>query len=205
MIDAHALVELFRGQAVSSFEVAIKQLFKRIPLADLDSSNNPTGIIRVGGSTGTNNQQMKIPYSIQSAVATNSTAVLTEQVLKTISIPANAIGLNGRLRIRVRWTMTNNANVKTLGVKFGGTTFALENKSGCRSYLTNIDIMNRNSAAIQIGGALDMEAGDGASQNSFYTGTIATTSAQSLTIIGTLAVTTDVITVESYSVEVLYG
>src|SRR5688500_6060251 len=61
------------------------------------------------------------PYVLaQSAVAASHTGNTTETTLATVTVPANAIGANGRLRVTSLWSHTNSANSKTLRVRFGG-------------------------------------------------------------------------------------
>lgn len=57
----------------------------------------------------------------KSAVAVSCPADTTEDILATISVPAGAMGISGVLRIYVEWTWTNSANNKTLRIRYGGT------------------------------------------------------------------------------------
>ncbi len=50
------------------------------------------------------------------------TGTTSETSVYTYSVPANVMGQNGALRISLRFNHTNNANIKTLRVKFGNSS-----------------------------------------------------------------------------------
>jgi hypothetical protein len=71
-----------------------------------------------------------------SAVAVSGAADTNENILATITIPAGAMGLNGILRVYADYTVTNNANAKTLRVRLsgiGGTVLDSKNAASVRS------------------------------------------------------------------------
>jgi predicted amino acid dehydrogenase len=78
----------------------------------------------------------------------------TEDILATIAIPAELMGLNGILAIESFWTATNNANVKTVRMRLGGIagtqfmTIAMTSQANLRDRRM---ILNRASQAVQIG------------------------------------------------------
>jgi len=138
----------------------------------------------------------------QSAVPASVTGTTSETVFATIPIPAGAMGLSGALRVTTQWSMTNNANTKTGTIRLGGTTIGFFGNSASASLQHQVNTRARNSMANQVSGA--------GGSNSFAgsTGTVVATTvdmsaAQNLTITGTLAVSTDTLTLESYTVELL--
>ena len=133
-------------------------------------------------------------------VLTGSTSVVT---LATITIPAGLLGANGKLKIYPLWSTTNNANVKTLRVVFGGgsalttmTSQSVPNNSGL------LIIRNINSESAQKTSS-GLVAGIGSSSGSIASTTIDTTAATTLVISGQLAVGTDTLTLEDLFVEVV--
>lgn len=58
----------------------------------------------------------------QQVSASNTTAVTTEESLKTYTVPLNTLRIGSRLRVKAFGTVANNANTKTLRLKFGGDT-----------------------------------------------------------------------------------
>lgn len=142
-----------------------------------------------------------------SGVASSVTGTASETSLAGITIPANAMGTNGVLRVTALWTYTNSVNAKTLRVRFGnglsGTAFQnLAAANSTAAFRTFTTIQNRNSASSQIAGI----AGGNFTATTIanVTGTIDTTAQQTLTISGQLANTGETITLESYLVELLY-
>jgi hypothetical protein len=70
----------------------------------------PTAVANIGGN-----------LSIDNTTA-GTTAVVTEEVLLTYTLPANALTQDGRgVRIRAWGTTAANANLKTIKLKFGAT------------------------------------------------------------------------------------
>ena len=150
----------------------------------------------------------------QSAVAVTLTGSVAETVLKRISFAAGALGPNGVLKITNLWSVTNNANNKTLYARLGaagivaggGTPF---NQAALTTQVTFqhfILIRNRNNQAIQVGQSLSNQGtgGAGALPN-LVTGTVDTSAAFDLIICGQLASAGDTLTLESCMVELLYG
>lgn len=56
----------------------------------------------------------------QSAASVAVSATTSEEVLATITIPANAMGANGCVEIWASWSYTNSANSKTCRIRAGG-------------------------------------------------------------------------------------
>ena len=140
-------------------------------------------------------------FSLSAPVSlTGSTSVVT---LATITIPAGLLGANGKLKIYPLWATTNNANVKTLRVVFGGgsalttmTSQSVPNNSGL------LIIRNLNSESAQKTSS-GLVAGIGSSFGSIASTTVDTTAATTITLTGQLAVGTDTLTLEDLFIEVV--
>lgn len=122
-----------------------------------------------------------------------------------VSVPAGMLGANGIIEIETLWTYTNNANVKNLRVRFGGTGGVLFlNTAPTTSYGV------QNTCYIRNNNATNAQKGYTAAAGSHFgsttatpwptTGAIDTSVAQDVVIAGQLANTADSITLESYAV-----
>lgn len=140
------------------------------------------------------------------APLTGSTA---ETVLAAVKVPANALGPNGRLRIIYGATTTGSTNAKTLRVRFGsagdltGTLYNTATNSGAASIALRplADVGNRGTTNNQVGYS---SPGIGANAGTaMVTSAIDTTADSFLVISGQLALSTETISLEYYSVEVL--
>lgn len=146
-----------------------------------------------------------------SGAALSHTGNTNETGLVTVSVPAGAMGVNGILRVRTVWTVTNNANNKTRRIRFGaaaagtGGTVMLGVASASTASIQHLNqIQNRNSTSSQV--AMSTGAGTGGfteTTSANATGSINTANASEVFISGQLATGTDTITLESYSVELL--
>ena len=132
-------------------------------------------------------------------VLTGSTSVVT---LATITIPAGLLGANGKLKIYPLWSTTNNANVKTLRVVFGGSALTTMTSQSVPNNSGLLIIRNINSESAQKTSS-GLVAGIGSSSGSIASTTIDTTAATTLVISGQLAVGTDTLTLEDLFVEVV--
>lgn len=137
---------------------------------------------------------------IGAAPLTGSTG---ETTLATIRVPAGLLGANGQLEITTLWSMTNNANVKTFRVKLGSTTFAQIALASFLGYQHFTRIINRNNPALQVSMPATTSIVFGGTGGGLATGTVDTAQDQSLTITAQLAVGTDTVTLEGYSVRAL--
>ena len=134
----------------------------------------------------------------QSAVAVSLTGTTAETVLATVTVPGNLMGLNGSLRISPIWSGTNNANIKTGSVKFGGVSHASHALASALSAASMFTIRNRGSLASQI---TYNGAPGTVSTVANTTSSVNTASDVVLQITGQLAVSTDTLTLEGYTVE----
>jgi hypothetical protein len=139
-----------------------------------------------------------------SAVAVVTPADATEDVLATITVPANAMGANGVLRITAVFSGTNNVNSKLCNVRYsgaGGTLYAQANISS-NKFRTQVQIANRNATNSQAG--FDASGGGfGLSAAAIATSAVDTTASTTIVITGQKAVAGDTLTLESYLVELI--
>jgi hypothetical protein len=133
------------------------------------------------------------------AVSVTGTTSLT--TLATVTVPADAMGPNGALRITTTWSWTNNANNKTLTIVFGGTNHVGTVATTIGEMRTCTDIINRNATNSQVnGGGNPNSFGFGAGK---VTSAADTTIAQNIDFKAQLANAADTVTLESYLVEIL--
>lgn len=136
----------------------------------------------------------------QSAVAASHTGDLTETTLATITLPAGAMGANGKVEIQARWSFSGTAGTKTPKIKFGGTAIIASNVGATiTAYRHNSEVANRNATNSQY---TFVDGMNSSAASLMTTGTLAidTTASVSITITGTLANAADTITLESYQV-----
>lgn len=138
-----------------------------------------------------------------SAVAASVSSGTAEVTLATISVPANALGANGRLRITTTWSYTNSANNKTMRVKFGATTFVSVVTTTTAALRHQIDISNVNATNSQKGFVTGLATAFGESSSALQTGANDTTAALDILITGQPATGGETITLESYLVELI--
>lgn len=140
----------------------------------------------------------------QGAVQVSHTGNTSETTLATVTIPAGAMGANGRVRITATWGYTNNANNKTVRIRFGGSqVFASANTTTVQQR-AQVEVANRNSESSQVGGVGGGSTGFGSSTTALGATTINTAAAVNVTFTGTLADGADSVSIESYLVEVFY-
>lgn len=167
------------------------------------------------GGTGSTTQRgaaaaLLIPYLLaKSSVPVSGGATTNETVLAAVSIAAGAPGANGLLRVTTNWSCTNNANSKTIRVRYSGASgvaFLSANitaSAGCMAVTT---IGQNNSTFSQVGGSLGVTTtGIPFSNAQGATAAADTASATSLAISAEKATGTDTLTLLSYVVELLYG
>lgn len=138
----------------------------------------------------------------KSGAAVSVPADTTEDTLATINIAANAMGANGRLRITTYWTETNNGNVKTTRIKFGGTNHCSLASVSIAQRGMLATITNRNATNSQWGIGTFTGTG-GLADQAYVTSAVDTTSGVTLLITGQKASAGDTLTLESYLVELI--
>lgn len=143
-----------------------------------------------------------------SAVAASHTGDTAETALATVTIPANAMGPNGRVRITTQWSFTNSANNKTLRVRFGGpsgTVYASNIQTTTASVRDQREIANRGVANSQVGGASNTNTSFAQTSGAVVTSSVNTAAATTVVLSGQLASSGETITLESYLVEIIRG
>lgn len=140
---------------------------------------------------------------VVSNVQLNNTGNTNENTVLTATIPANSIGTNGSFHITMLIGQTNNANVKTVRVKFNGTIIAQGSTVSCACYQTYSIIRNRNSLSSQVS-----MYGPSAASGSFASGTSGTIPVYSFNTAADITVTvtiqnatgTDTVSLEAFEI-----
>ncbi len=145
-----------------------------------------------------------------SAVAASHTGSTAETTLATITVPGNAMGPNGILRITLQWGRTGTAGTMTPKVYFGGLAGTLYHSAvvgaSNLSLRHQIQIANRNAANSQIGhqGNHANNGGWQQSTTAAITSALDTTSSQDIVITAQLNTAGDTMRLEAYLVELLH-
>jgi hypothetical protein len=134
----------------------------------------------------------------QSGAAQAHTGDTNEFTAATCTIPAGALGANGRVEVDALFSYTNSANAKTLKVKFGGTIFHQAAPTTTATDRVLTFTANRNTTNSQVGPAPGLSSGT--STGTAVTASVDTTAAVDITITEQLALNTETVTLESYSV-----
>jgi hypothetical protein len=129
--------------------------------------------------------------------------ITTEYTFATVTIPAGLLGLNGLIEVDAVFSYTNNANTKTFRYKHGGNNFLSTSATATSSASFIKRIQNRGVANSQIGEAPTSQAPGGTNANAPYTASVDTAVTSSILITGQLAVGTDSMTLERYTVRVI--
>lgn len=144
----------------------------------------------------------------QGAAGSALTGSTNESVRATIAIPAGSLGANGYVKVRARFSHTNSANNKTIrarlgltGAGTGGAVLGTVVANAALNTTVEFLIMNRNSVSSQIGDNGIV----GSSTTALPTATIATSSATDLVLTAQLANSGESITLEGYTVDLVYG
>lgn len=140
----------------------------------------------------------------QSAVAVPLTGTTAETVLASVVIPGGLMGPNGAVRVSIVDSHTNNTNLKILKIALAASVLGSVGINTSASGEYSFVVRNRGTQIVQVSGGIN-NFGSGVSGNSAVTSTVNTAVDQTLTITGTLAVGTDTLTLEAYTVEVLPG
>lgn len=180
---------------------------------------NATGTLAVshGGTGGTTQNAAALGlggcYVLdQSAVGWSVTGTTSETVLKTVTIPANAIGANGFVTEESVWTVTNDANNKTPKVRYGASGSGTGGTALWTAAFTTTQTLhdlrkfaNRNATNSQVAFTGNANAGNGgwgAATVAAVTTSVDTTAASEINFTGTLANTGDTMTLEAYQITV---
>lgn len=129
-----------------------------------------------------------------------------ENTLGTITVPANAMGANGILRITARWTYTNNANNKTMRARWSGgagTVVWGPTRTTQLGSSTIIIIANLGATNAQRYFSLNNNDASTADGNAGGTTAVDTTAATSVVLTGQKALAGDTLTLEHYLAELI--
>lgn len=166
----------------------------------------PVGVI-TAGSQGTAAGLYAVTFSSTTVCQVTGTGIVSantgytqttasDLTLATVTVPANSMGINGRVMPTSLWTFPNNANTKTMRVKFGGTTFQSFALTTVSTQRAQCEIVNRGVANIQIS-ANTNNGGYTSGTTATVNGAIDTTADATLLFTGNLSVATDYIILES--------
>lgn len=148
-----------------------------------------------------------VPNGVQligrGAAPSSVTGTTAETTLATVTIPAGLLGVNGSLRVVSTLSLTNNANSKTLRIRYGGTPFITNFPSGSASSGTDATVSNRGAANSQVASFGSSAYSGGNATSSVSTGAVDSTANQDVTVTMQLGTGTDTVTLERYRVEVL--
>lgn len=141
----------------------------------------------------------------QSAAGAAAPADTSENVLASIVVPATTLKANGVIRITTAWTCDNNANAKTIRVRFGGIggTVVMEGSVANVSQARTVtEIANRNATNSQIGTS---QGATSAPAVFFWLAAPSqdTTADVAIVITGQKGTAGDALTLESHLVEVM--
>jgi hypothetical protein len=157
-------------------------------------------------------QKLGLPFVIaQSGVAVTKTGSTAESILAVAAIPGGSMGPNGSIRIRHLWANNNDADSKTRRVRFGSVADLTGTQYSAVAVTTNVshynthEIVNRNSQASQVGIVpVGATGGPGGFASAAVTSSVNTALDSYVVFSGELASGADSITLDYYSVEVLY-
>ena len=141
-----------------------------------------------------------------SSVAVSHTGDTTETTRATITIPAGAIGANGRVRITTLWSYTNSVNNKNMRVRFNGlagTVYANYQTTTTATIRAQAEIANVNATNSQKGSNTAGTGGWHTSTGAVVTSAVDTTAAVDIVLTAQLTDSGETITLESYIVELL--
>lgn len=171
-----------------------------------------TDVAVADGGTGASTaraaaQNLSVPYILaKSYAAVSGAADTNENTLATITVPANAMGANGVLRLNFRCTATNNANAKTLRIRFSGGSgtiiyqVALTSTAGGAGWSF---IANTNSTSAQNNWGQWTVINSTLTAVSSANSSIDTTASTTVVITGQKANGADTFTLDGYVVEIL--
>jgi len=137
------------------------------------------------------------------------TGSTSETVLKTVNIPAGALGPNGQIRVSALTSAgANNANAKTvrwrMGAGIGGSSFQSYSLASTLTAEVLRRVANQNSQSVQVVSSAGLPSFTNAGA-AVATMAINTAAAFDITITGQLADAGDTLTLNSWLVEYCYG
>lgn len=142
-----------------------------------------------------------------SGVAAAHTGDTAETALRTIHVPAGAMGPNGAVRIFALFSWTPSAHNKQLRIRFGGLSgqVYLNTTVNTNASLSWIGLIaNRGAANVQVG-VPTLAGGVGQSGGAANTSAADTASTFDIVLARLLSNAGDTVRVECFAVEALYG
>ena len=139
-------------------------------------------------------------YSLATPVVLKETTA--ETTLVTLTIPAGLIGSNGKVKMYPLYSMTNNANNKSLRVKLGGSTAFSTVVSNSSQSSALVIIRNIGSESVQKS-STSVVSGLGNIGIALATLAIDTSVATTITVTGQLANSADTMTLEGFFMEIV--
>jgi hypothetical protein len=142
----------------------------------------------------------------KSGTAVSAPADTNEDTLATITVPANAMGANGALRIKADFTVTSSGNTKTMRIRFSGAS-GTQYVNDARTAITGVfyDIVIYNAGATN---SQKSTTGFGATSGASIiiaptTSSVDTTAATTVVITGQKGSSGETLTLNWFSVELL--
>ena len=139
-------------------------------------------------------------YDLTVAVALTGTT--SETTLLTVNIPNGLIGISGKVKMYPLYSMTNNANNKSLRVKLGGSTAFSAAVSNSSQSSALVIIRNIGSESVQKS-STSVVSGLGNIGTALTTLAIDTSVATTITVTGQLANSADTMTLEGFFMEIV--
>lgn len=140
----------------------------------------------------------------KSGLAVNTPADITEDILVEVNVAANAPGPNGAICGMLNISATNNANVKTIRMRFsgiGGTIVIPIGMGGAATTIIYFHMTNNNATNSQTWNAWGAGTGPALFYSPNVASAIDTTVATKITITGQKTVPGDALTLNSYLIE----
>ena len=142
-----------------------------------------------------------------SAVAVSGAADTNENTLATCTVPGGSMGVNGQLRVTALWTVNNNANAKTVRIRFGGASGTAYSAIGLASLVSRLDIRviaNTGAANSQVGGQSGSDT-YASTANALTTSAVDTSASTTIVFTCQKATAGDTCTLSGYTVELFPG
>lgn len=169
------------------------------------SDLGPSGIYIY--SNGTNTYPAWPQVFDRFAGTSSVTGTTSETALRTTTIPANLLGINGGIYAMMTATQTNSGNNKTLRLRLGGisgTAFYNLAQSTISQWSSVCRFRNAGAANSQQSGSNPgATAGLGALALAYVTGAVDTTAAQDVVVSGELATSGETFSLREYDLWVL--
>lgn len=140
----------------------------------------------------------------QSGVAVTHTGNTNEVAMATIPLPPMAAG--DAVRVTALWSHTNSANNKTMRTRLGGlagTAFRALVTTTTAVFTDEYTIRNRGTAATQVAQPGSSGVAFGTTAIAVSTGSVDTSTSKDLVLSAQLALGSESITLEGYTVELL--